>query len=136
MTFVYELITHYVLDSTIHPYVEYNCGVFDKKRRETFKYNAKHHEMETFLDIYMLNKRGFDNIKYKLYIDVFKIKNFPVELQEIMNMTFFDVFNYKNFSNDYLKSIKDMKFAFKYLRYDPYKYKILCYYKSKDNIKL
>lgn len=34
MTFVYGLITHYVLDSTIHPYVEYNCGIFDKKKKK------------------------------------------------------------------------------------------------------
>ena len=127
MTFVYGLITHYVLDSTIHPYVEYNCGIFDKKRKETYKYNAKHHEMETFLDIYMLNKKGFDNKKHKIYKDIFKIKNFSIELKAIMNKTFLEVFNYKNFSKDYLKSINDMRLAFKYLRYDPYNYKILCY---------
>lgn len=127
MTFVYGLITHYILDSTIHPYVEYNCGIFNKKRKETFKYNAKHHEMETFLDIYMLNKKGFNNKKYKVYSEVFKIRNFSNQLQVVMDKTFLEVFNYKNFTKDYLKSIYDMKLSFKYLRHDPYGYKILCY---------
>ncbi len=127
MSFLYGLITHYVLDSTIHPFVEYKCGKFNSRNKETYKYNSKHHEMETFIDIYMLEKKGYTSKKYKAYKEIFKIEKFPKELEDVIDYTYLNVFNFSNFSNYYLKSIKDMKKTFRIFRYDPYGYKKLAY---------
>lgn len=123
MTFLYGLITHYVLDSTIHPFVEYKCGRFSPKDKSTYKYNAKHHEMETFIDIYMLERHKIESKKYKTHNEIFKIKDFPESLKKVMNYTYSKVFAFQDFDKYYLHSIKDMKNTFKVFRYDPHKYK-------------
>ena len=123
MTFLYGLITHYVLDSSIHPYVEYKCGRLNVKDKNTYRYNAKHHEMETFIDIYMLEKHGIKAKKFKVHKEIFKVNKFNIELKNTMNKVFFNIFEFKNFDKHYLKSIQDMKNTFRVLRYDPYGYK-------------
>lgn len=123
MSFLYGYITHYVLDSSLHPFVEYNTGKWDKKKKETYKYNAKHHEMETFLDIYILKKNNIIPKKYKSYKILFNVNKFGNNLSMCLDYTFSKVYNFKNFSKLYLKSIKDMKFCFRILRYDPLGYK-------------
>lgn len=127
-SFVYGMITHYVLDSSIHPYVEYKCGSLKKNDKSTYKYNAKHHEMETYLDIYMLGKKGFNYKKYKSYDEIFKINNFNDNLTNVLNHCFEKVYGINNFSKIYLKSIKDMKISFRLFRYDPFGIKKHMYY--------
>lgn len=127
-SFIYGMITHYVLDSSIHPFVEYKCGEFKKNDKSSYKYNAKHHEMETFLDIYMLNKKGYNNKKYKAYKEVFKIDKFDDNLINLLNYTYKKVYNFNNYSKYYLKSIRDMKLSFRLFRYDPFSVKKCMYY--------
>ena len=31
---------HYALDTKVHPYVIYKGGIFDKKKKDTYKYNS------------------------------------------------------------------------------------------------
>ena len=127
-SFIYGMITHYVLDSSIHPFVEYKCGSLDKKNKATYKYNAKHHEMETYLDIYMLEKNGFNHKKYKSYKEVFKTFTFNDNLINVLNYCFNKVYGINNFSKIYSKSINDMKISFRLFRYDPFGIKKRMYY--------
>ena len=55
MSFVYGYICHYSLDHISHPYVTYKGGIFKSKNKETYKYNSKHSEIETYIDCYMMN---------------------------------------------------------------------------------
>ena len=57
MSFLYGYICHYCLDLTVHPYVTYKCGIFNKKKKETYKYNSKHSDFETYIDAYMIKER-------------------------------------------------------------------------------
>lgn len=123
MSLLYGFITHYVLDSMIHPYVEYKTGKFDVNRRETYKYNAKHHEMETYLDEYVLQKNNIVPQKYKSYKTLFNIDYFNENLIKAIDFSFDSVYNFKDFSKYYFKAIKDMRFCFRTLRYDPIGYK-------------
>lgn len=127
MSFLYGFISHYVLDTSMHPFVEYKCGSFSSKKKDTFKYNAKHHEMETFIDIYMLKKHRINSKKFKSYKEIFTVNSFSKELSDTINYVFLNVFNFKNFDKYYLKSIKDMKFSFRLFRYDPLGYKKYLY---------
>lgn len=126
-TFLYGLITHYVLDSSIHPYVEYKCGSFNPKDKNTYKYNAKHHEMETFLDTYMLKCDGKDPKSYKSYKILFNIDNINDTLIKVMDFVFKKVYKLDNFSKYYIKAIKDMKYSFRIFRYDPWGIKLVAY---------
>ncbi len=118
MSFVYGFICHYVLDSSIHPYVEFKTGRFNPRDKKTYKYNAKHHEMETYIDAYMLRKHGIEPRKDKSYKYIFNIKKFDNGLKKLIDDTFLKVYNIQDFSKIYYRSILDMKYCFRLLRYD------------------
>ncbi|MDD6878769.1 MAG: zinc dependent phospholipase C family protein [bacterium] len=121
LAFLYGTIMHYVLDSTMHPYICYKTGHFEKKDKNTYKYNNKHHFFETAIDQYMIMLREKTKPRYyKHYREIILSEKMCCELSEVIDFTFKETFNIKNFSNEYNLSIKRMKLAFKVLRYDKY----------------
>ena len=118
-SFVVGFISHYVLDSTIHPYVIYKTGMFDKKRPSTYKYNNVHHFMESFIDMDMVRRRlrinpySYDFTKY-----CFDMRPFSNDLNKTINYTFYTTFKFKDMSKIYYKSLKQAKNCFKTFRID------------------
>lgn len=132
MAFLYGFISHYVLDSTVHPYVHYKCGYVKKDDPSTYKYKNQHEYMENFLDNYLIKQRkNIDPYKYKFYDYCFMLKPFSKELVEVIDYAFKETFNFNNFSTYYYKALKDMYFYLKYFRYDRYGIKMFIY-KSVD----
>ena len=89
LALLYGFLSHYILDSKIHPYVYYHTGEFNKKKKETYKYNSKHHELETSIDRYLIKKN--ENIKpkkFKHYNYTFNIDNLSKTLKEIIDFSF------------------------------------------------
>ena len=39
MAYLYGMLSHYVLDSTMHPFIIYKTGQFNKDDKATYKYN-------------------------------------------------------------------------------------------------
>lgn len=128
MSYLYGNILHYTLDSTIHPYVFYKTGVYNKNKPHTKKYKGLHSDMEKYIDQYFLSKREKLNInKIKIHKDFFKIKKFNSELNKTIDYTFEKTFKQLNISKYYYKSILIMKSLYYLLRYDPYKIKYYIY---------
>ena len=120
-SFIVGFISHYVLDSTIHPYIVYKTGWFDKKNRNTYKYNGIHHFMEVFLDNDLIIRRENTNpYKFNISKFCFDTKKFSNELNDTIDYTFYTTFNIKNMSKKYYKSLKQMKNALTLLRRDKY----------------
>lgn len=129
LALLYSYISHYVLDSTIHPYVYYKTGEFNKKNKETYKYNSKHHELETSIDRYLIKEKENINPKnYKHYLYNFNLDGLSDNIKEILNFCFKETYGIQNFDKAYIKSIKNMKKAFKLFRYDPLGIKKTAYY--------
>lgn len=128
ISFLYGFICHYVLDSTVHPYIIYKTGVMDKDNKNTYKYNNLHSYMETFIDNVMIRQKTKDN-PYSFRLDkfCFDTKSFSKELDNLIDNVFKDVFNINNMSKIYFKSLKQMKRFLKRYRYDKYGIKINCY---------
>lgn len=122
------MICHYVLDSYVHPYIIYKTGVFDKRKKNTYKYNHVHEFMETFLDNDMVKRREKIN-PYKFRIDkfCFNTREFSDNLINSMNSSFKDTFNIDNMGNIYYKSLKQMKISLLLFRRDPYGIKKFLY---------
>ena len=55
LTFLYGYIMHYALYTKVHPYVIHKAGIFNKKKKDTYKYNSKHSDIESYIDEYMIN---------------------------------------------------------------------------------
>ena len=116
-TYLSALVTHYMGDSTIHPYIN-----FKAQNTNNVKRKDKHFEIETFLDNYMLSKKYNNYNTYKNYKLLFNNKK-NEDIVNLLNNLFEKFFNYKNMGNIYYRAIKEMRFTFKYIRYDKYKIK-------------
>ena len=122
------MICHYVLDSNIHPYVIYKTGVFNKHKKNTYKYNHVHEFMETFIDNDMIKRREKSN-PYKFRLDkfCFNTRCFSENLNSTIDVSFKETFEIDNMSRIYYKSLKQMKNALFIFRRDPYGIKKFLY---------
>lgn len=134
MSYLYGQICHFVLDSTVHPFIVFNSGIYDEKNYKTYKYNGLHEEMEYFIDIYLISKREkISPRKYKVYKHILNISKFNDELRDLIDVVTKKVYGFDNVSDIYYKSIRDMKkfyFVFNYDRYGIKKfiYKIMDFF--------
>lgn len=118
-SFIVGFIAHYILDSTVHPYVIYKTGMFNKKDRSTYKYNNIHHFMETFLDNDLVKRRENTNpYKFNISKFCFDTKKFSMSLDDTIDYAFYTTFNIRNMGTKYYKSLKQMKIFIKLFRQD------------------
>lgn len=122
------MICHYVLDSTVHPYVIYKTGIFDKKQKSTYKYNHVHDFMEAFIDNDMVKRREEGN-PYYFRVDkfCFNTRKFSDNLTSVINESFKKTFGLDNMAKIYYKSLKQMKCSLYTFRRDPSGFKKNCY---------
>ncbi len=120
-SFLVGTICHYVLDSTVHPYVYYKTGNFNKNDKSTYKYNNVHTFMETFLDNDMIKRRESIN-PYKFNISKFSFdtSKFSNELKDTIKYTFKETYDIDNMDKIYYKSLKQMRDSIFIFRQDRY----------------
>lgn len=128
ISFLYGYICHYKLDSIIHPYVTYKGGIFKKENKETYKYNSKHSDIESYIDAYMIKqKENINPGKFKCYNFCFNNSKITQNLLDLINYTFYKTYNINNIGKYYKKSIWIMKNLYKICRYDPFMIKKASY---------
>ena len=119
MSYLYGQICHFVLDTTLHPYIIYSTGIYNEDNPETFKYNGLHEEMEYYIDCYLISRREkIHPKKYKVYKEIFNIGKFNNELTLCIDNVIKDVYGFDNASKIYYKSIMDMKKFYYIFNYD------------------
>lgn len=111
-TFLAGLITHYIADSTMHPYINYLS-----KSETSLKQQDKHFEIETFLDNYMVNKKVGYYKTHKHYELQFNNKK-NNEIVNLIDEIYQKYFNYSKMGKKYYQAQKEMRIVFKYIRYD------------------
>ena len=127
-SFLVGVICHFVLDSTLHPYIIYKTGFFKKNDPSTYKYNNVHDLMEVFLDNDMIKRRlqlnpySFNFINYS-----FDLYPFSEELNHLIDYSFYNTFKLKNMSHIYYKSLKQMRLALSLFRKDAWGIKKVLY---------
>ncbi len=128
LAFLYGSITHYILDSNLHPYIIYKTGSYNKKNIHTYKYNGLHTKLEYGLDSFLYeldNNKKYR--KYNVQKYLFPKVIFSKKLDKCIDYTFANTFSVNNMSNIYNKSYNDYKSSFKYLFQDPFKIKFYLY---------
>ena len=115
LAYLYGSICHYVLDSTIHPYIFYYTGEVKLKDKNTYKYKGLHAYYEYMIDA-ILYKERFNKDIYKSNIskDVFPKLKFSKSSNDMFDYVFLDTFNYKNGAKDIKKGRRVYKFMLKY----------------------
>ena len=116
------LLTHYVADTTCHPFINYRDQL---KRKMTSKNKDYHFTTEAYIDNYILNRKGYLYKKYRGYNYLKTNKN--IKIQEMLDKCFYDVYKEKNMGKIYFKCLWNMKFLFHVVRYDAFKIKKIGY---------
>ena len=128
ITYLYGYISHYYLDLYTHPYIYYKSGIFNKKDKSTYKYNAIHQKYEYLIDLYFISKNEkIPYYKFKPHKFLFTTKKISNTLEELIDTTMYETYKYQNLSTYYNKSLKHMYFFYKHINYDPYSYKLIAY---------
>ena len=118
-SFLCCFIFHYVLDSTIHPFVIYKTGNFDKHNKVTYKYNNLHLFMETYLDNHLIRKREHQNpYSFSIVKYSFDLAPFSSGLNQVIRSSFDKVYHVSNMDSIYYQALKDMKFSLRVFRQD------------------
>ena len=117
------LFTHYLGDTTCHPFVNFKDSELNKNLKRKRDY---HFIVETYMDNYVLYKKNHDYKKFSCHKFAFNAKK-NENIEKMLNKCFLEVFNEKNIGTIYYKSLKEMKWFFHYLRYDPHKIKRYVY---------
>ena len=121
-TFISGLITHYIADSSIHPYINY----LSRANNKTAKFND-HFEIETYIDNYFIkNKEHVDQKKYDNSRLIFNYTESKI-IKDELNKLYSELFNYQNMGSKYYRSLKEMKFVYRFVRYDKYGIKRLIF---------
>lgn len=112
---LYGFITHYVLDYTIHPYVFYKGGIFNRNDINTLKYLDGHRSIEMGITSYYYGK-NINNFKMYEYMNIKNNNYIKSTLDYVLKQTY----NIDNGYNKYLKSYNQMRLTYKYFRFDKY----------------
>ena len=119
ISYLYGSICHYFLDKTIHPFIFYKTGLFNKNDKTTYKYNGLHAEMEYYIDFYMIYNREKTIPKnYKFYKDIFNIDKLSIELSKMIDYIMKETYGVDNSASIYIKSLKHMYIFNKIFNYD------------------
>ena len=62
--YILGALTHYALDSTVHPYVFYRSG-FDEKGQLTGRYGYDHARLEVAMDVALIQEKALDKKQYQ-----------------------------------------------------------------------
>lgn len=115
LAYLYGSICHYVLDSTIHPYIYYYTGKYKRGIKETYKYKGRHSYMEYMLDV-ILYKEKYNKELYKVNIakEIFPKLKFSLELQNMIDYTYRKTFDFDKGYKYIKKGRKNFRLAMKY----------------------
>ena len=128
LSFIYGTLTHYILDSTFHPYIFYKTGVYKKGKKETYIYNGEHRRLESQIDKYYYTKNySLEFNKTKLYKIYDEIPTPSLEFINYLDNVFYKTFYRKDIGTYYFKSIKKWRFMQKHFIRDSWGIKKIIY---------
>ena len=115
LSYLYGSICHYIMDSTIHPFIYYYGGKYEKSKKATHKYRGSHDYLELMIDAIMANERNGKKIyKSKIGKEVFPKIKFTSNLKSALDQVYLDTFHVVKGSKIYLKGYRNYKFIFKH----------------------
>jgi len=118
-TFLVGFVSHYVLDITIHPYVYYHVGEYDKNNPETYEYRGLHVKFERSID-YDIMQRDLKKKPhtFKFYKTYFPAYNLPTSVSDIVARTVYETYHIGHSAEIYQLGVQTMQKVLKRYAYD------------------
>lgn len=111
LSYLYGSICHYVLDSTIHPYVFYKTGKYNLGDKKTKVYKGAHDKMEYMIDAILYQERNQKSIyKANLRKEVFTKYHFSSQFNKILDNFYLDTFHVKSAHKYIQRGIRNYSF--------------------------
>ena len=105
---LYGFLTHYILDSTIHPYIFYKGGL----------HNGMHRVYEMGLSKYIISNNGVNPNEYKITSDL--DIQYNDDVIKLLDHVLKETYNIDNGGKLYYKCINKVKRIYMLFRYDKY----------------
>lgn len=107
--YLFGIITHYYLDSTLHPYIFYKTGV-NRNTKDTEKYKGQHNLFERTLDS-ILYQRTYNKTYNECNISEEIIPKVILnnKLTTLLNFTYSKTYDIKQISNIIIKGYNTMR---------------------------
>lgn len=136
LAYLYGVITHYVLDTTCHPYIFYKTGCCYEDDKSTYKYKGEHTFIEKNLDAYYYTKYfKKDFQKCNISKTIIKKPQISNELEQLISIAYQKTYNQKDIGKYIKKGIKYCKLFHTLVVNDRFGIKIKIYQKLKNIIK-
>ncbi len=119
LAILYGHLTHYVLDSTEHPYIVYKTGEYHKENPETLKYNGKHNKMEMQIDAYLYEQKFHKPYKnFAIHKNLITKEKLKPEILSFLNEIYEHTFQITKGGEKYQKGCQNMYYSYKFLIVD------------------
>lgn len=116
LAYLYGSICHYVMDSTIHPFVYYHTGLYNSKDKLTRKYLGEHDRMEYMIDAILYQERNHKKIyQANMKKEVFSKVFFTPEFNLLLDTVFFRTFQVSHGSKSIRKGYFHYQFIVKHV---------------------
>ena len=110
LAYLYGSITHYVLDTTCHPFIFYKTGIYRKNEPETRKYFGGHNRIEKDLDAYYYKKyTGKDYNHCNVTKEIIGKPIFSDNLITSISKVYKDTYNKDNIGYYYQKGVNNAR---------------------------
>lgn len=110
LSYLFGSTTHYVLDSTCHPFIFYKTGIYRKSDKGSIKYNGEHSRMEKDIDAYYYEK--YQNKKYNkanLNKEFIRVKELPQKLSTVIDKAYYNTYKIEKVSSLYQNGLRDFR---------------------------
>ncbi len=116
LAYLYGSVCHYVLDSTIHPYVYFKAGRYYQNNKETWKYKGRHTYVEYMIDAYMYKEKNEKSIvRAKLSKEMFPTVEFDKNLRKTIDYAYMNTFCASGVSEEIIKGYRNYRFIMKHI---------------------
>ena len=113
LAYLYGSLTHYILDTTCHPYIFYKTGTYNTDDKNTNKYHGEHTHIEKDLDSIYYKKEYNKEYKYcNVSKEIIKKTTFSHILNNIIDFAYEKTYNKQHISTYYNKSIKHARIIY------------------------
>lgn len=127
LAYLYGSLTHYILDSTCHPFIIYQAGWIDEDE-PNYQYRGNHEEIEVSIDAQLYEEKQKKNLYRESLGDKLIPKiTFSKELKSVIDKTYQKTFQKKNIGTIYEKSTRQGHIILKYFVTDHFGIKKIAY---------